>query len=1140
MKKIVCLCLAVIMLIIQLPAFAANTKPELPEYYKTLDPQVGNRTPFQPIHQYICMQNPPNFSWTSASVNANYDEIDGYDVIVCSDEELTDVKYAKYGIKWHYCTFAEPFEPGLYYWAVRYYAKGNKTPSDWSVVRRFRISEDAYDFTVPDDFQKVVDDIPVTHPRIYMTQENREEFLKRGTTEAGKSLVNSIINNAESRLGSKPVEIPEYDKILSGGNIVSAVSTNCSTLEYLVFAYQFTGEKKYAEKAREFLMEMASYDVNGNTSYETQDQAHYALILSCAYGYDWLWEYLSESDRKVFRDMMKKRLEITRDYMIPALRNNPRDSHSWAYTSYYAYALISVMHEVEEAKEMFLEFLELYIPSYVPHSTEDGGWAVGTAYWSYGFPRSIQLPFWFSMNTDINFFAKPWARNAYLYPLYMYPAGSYGSFGDESGRTKPGSNHILGLASFAVFTENPVAIWQMKQIGNLSQGIGQYVIPSILYAEAEAMEAREPIDYPRAHTFIDQGVTAMHSDLIDPNRISLYFRADKHGSDGHNHADQNAFMIEAFGERLATKSGYYDSYHSVHDSGFTRKTYAHNTITFDGGTGQLDDSKDANGNTDMFVTSIDYDAVVGDATKAYNGGLEKFVRSIIYVRPDAYIVVDDLKAAKSEGSNFEWWLNADDEIYLHEDKKGASIKRTNAHLDARVQYPENVDGYYIHKFSDPWGRYEINPSERYASSPVQERIWFETEKVKETKMVTTINVHRPDEDGAYVKKTEGENYIKLEFEDGTTAIIGTSTEEDAVISADNFKFKGTALVFSTECIMLVGGTYVELDGNIIYSSDKTSAFVAGKNRLSLSGKDDFNAVVGVNNGFIGKVDNITTYDGKELSIGRGIGCEKNDDALLFTVEKGHFSMLLNDALKPGEKIGGSISVDITVDGVKTTYETDAVLDADGETSGRFQVDFEPTKYVLVDKSDGFEINGVNVGYEKAFTLSKEETVRVSGEGNYAELKSIKSVQCEIEQTDDYDGLKNSSAVIVEAENYDSIEGEGRHTSGVDHFAGITALNKEDSYAQYTVDVPEDGYYDFVIRCSAWNTPYPIRYVQIGDTMYIFELADTGGYGAVPEDLDGFRVKMKVFLKKGSQKIGIGSINSGSLWNYDWLGFIKTE
>ena len=50
----------------------------------------------------------------------------------------------------------------------------------------------------------------------------------------------------------------------------------------------------------------------------------------------------------------------------------------------------------------------------------------------------------------------------------------------------------------------------------------------------------------------------------------------------HSHADQNAFVIEAFGRGLAIATGYYPWYGSPHHHQWTRSTQAVNSVLIDG------------------------------------------------------------------------------------------------------------------------------------------------------------------------------------------------------------------------------------------------------------------------------------------------------------------------------------------------------------------------------------------------------------------------------------------------------------------------------------------------------------------------------------------------------------------------------
>lgn len=1130
-----------------IPVRAADAELKLPESFTVIGTQIGTQTPFKPPHKYASMQNPPDFTWPmidEAGIK--------WDLIICADEELTDIKYSKYGLDRHYYNFPETFEPGTYYWAVRY-SKNGKT-SGWSAARRFRIDPDAYEFTVPEP-DKIADSIPVSHPRIWFTEDTIDEFRKKADSETGKLIVDNMVSVTESNmllpLDEEPAGTVTGENYVTDSDILKS-ATNASSAATLkaqnaALSYIFTGETKYADYAVKVALSVSDWDVDGMTSFAVQDQAFFEIILRISMVYDWLYNYMNDAQRTKIRTMLKARWDDVKDVSLETIRKNPYNSHIWSYLPNVMITCVALMYDEPEIAEYYKQLLPMYIADFVPMSTEDGGWSKGTAYWIFAVNRDKAFIDVLQQGGYLNVYNKAWCQNEYLWAMYMMPAGSFGSFGDASGWEPPGATYIMGLSKIAVMTNNPVAAWVKNRVGKLGYNSWAYY-DAILAAEADDMEEEAPVSYPRAHMFPDQGTAAMHSDLMDKNRISLYFRSSRYGSYNHMHADQNSFIIEAFGEKLAAKGGYYDSYHSTHDSGFTRKTYAHNSVTIDGGKGQKDDDMNANGNIDMFVTHPDFDSVTGDGTRAYNGSLDRFLRSIVYVRPDTYIVIDDLKTAKSSGSNFEWWLNAVDGISVHEDGKGASIQATRAALDARVQYPENVDAYYSNLFSGP-DLIHIKAEGAYESSPVHKRVWFETEQLKETKIVTTMNVHTTDTDGAYVKKTSGDNYVKLEFEDGTVAIVSTSTDENEVICAENFEFTGTAVVFNDRSIMLVGGTSLKMNGKKIVEADRSVTVAAGMNQLSISSNDDYNVSVGTDNKYIGDVSSITDRDRRELSAAIGVELtdsfsdetvEDNLPELNFKAQKGCYSFLLNNMPLPGEKTEEKLGFDVIIDGVKTHYEDNAYLNGDYVPAVSVNVPFESKKYLLVGKTPDINVSGVTFVSGKSELIDGETAVTCTGEGNYIELKSVAQKDCDVEQTADYETLKNSSSAVVEAEDYNAISGSGRLTQGISHMSGISKLNDIDSSAKYTITVPESGYYDFCIRYSSWQEPVPRRNIEIDGVIYTFDCPNTGGWGANPEDFKAIRIKSGVYLEAGEYSLTVGVASAGSVWNYDWISLIKSE
>jgi hypothetical protein len=157
----------------------------------------------------------------------------------------------------------------------------------------------------------------------------------------------------------------------------------------------------------------------------------------------------------------------------------------------------------------------------------------------------------------------------------------------------------------------------------------------------------------------------MHSDLASPTRTSVYFKSSPppYGSFNHSHADQNSFVVNSGGERLAIESGYYDDYKTAHWMNWYHTTKAKNAITYDGGQGQIfyeQADKMGYGRVNSFLSTPGYDIVSGDATQAYDGALTQAQRLMIYLRPNLIVVYDKLSSATNR--QWEWNIHALNQI----------------------------------------------------------------------------------------------------------------------------------------------------------------------------------------------------------------------------------------------------------------------------------------------------------------------------------------------------------------------------------------------------------------------------------------------------------------------------------------------
>ena len=832
------------------------------EFNEVYDLPYGLEMPYMPSEGYASMQNPPNFTWK------NDKDAVSYDIKVCTDKALERVMYSMEGVHNNYYNFDRVFDcENTYFWSVRAnYADG--TVGEWSPAISFRIRKDAHPFPVA-PIDELLKRIPASHPRVLVTPDTLEEFRGYKDKNPGaKKIYDHFVTRAEEYVSQyKEGKIdfeetvfytefgPEYAE---WGMYLQKFRWESLTLsgicDVCAYAYLMTGRKEFAEVAKKGLLAMSEwcgkrdengniiydengkmmYDPDGHTSYKNQDQVHRQLAYRSAMAYDWIYDTLSQEEKEKILNMLDIRTSVM-DYLMGALSRDPYDSHGWTAFGYIGIIAIATYGENSKADMYLKEIIPAYTAILPPWSYQDGGWSQGTDYWQYSTFFAQEFMDVLARAGVLNLYDEAWARNEYLWSLYAYPAGSYGSFGDQSNRMFPGANKrepfsASTLMNHAYYSNNPYALWLAREIGTeFDTMFDSY------FTEAASVEAKSPSDHPLAHWFKDIDWVVMTDSLEDRERVQMTFKSSPYGSFNHSHPDQNAFIIQAYGENLALKSGYYDAYHTIHDSTITRATFSHNTITVDGAKGQSDDNFQAKGKILSFANCEDFASVTGDATSAYNnvrvgyftktpealqGELDKFTRTMLYLRPDVFITVDKLKA--KDKSSFEWWLNSEHKMEYSDNE--AYIKEGKACLDAKILYPENVKAKYYEGFVSPIDDKHYPATGRCLGWNEQDKICFYTENVDKTAIVSLMNVHKDGEAPKEYTVYKNDKVMKLTFE---TATVYINLTEKAV-SSDNITFDGDAVVISQDGYMLANGTFLDANGKqVIKSTEKTTCIVSG-------------------------------------------------------------------------------------------------------------------------------------------------------------------------------------------------------------------------------------------------------------------------------------------------------------------------
>ena len=817
---------------------------------------------------------------------------------------------------------------------------------------------------------------------------------------------------------------------------------------------------------------------------------------------------------------------------MDSLPKTPQDSHGWTALEYMGIMALGLYGDMPEAEEWLKKALYPIVNILPPYSYEDGGWSQGTYYWRAALEEDVQFFDVVFLGDIYNIYDKTWLRRHGDFFIYAYPQGSLGSFGDDSNNTKM-PDSIAGLTyRMAAASNQPDTKWFSSQIPAPNDCVDYFYAP--LY---DSVETANPYKLPQAKHFKDIGWVTMHSNVADDNRVMMTFCASPFGTYGHGNCQQNAFIIEGYGENLAIHSGYYDSFQSRHNKGFTRKTYAHNTVTINGGKGQLDYNPDADAKVTSFVTGPQFDACTGDATEAYFGRLKKYTRTMIYVRPDQFIVIDDLEAGK-EGQevNFEWWLNAEEPIRVYEDGTGANIRKRNAELDAKVHYPSGCTPYYTDRFSGP-DLVHVEAGGSYKNSSVDTRVWFETPKTHSTKMVVTMDVHTKDNQAKYVKKEEFGDHLRLTFEDGTVALVNLGENASEIAAKDGIRFCGEAVVYNDEQIMLVNGTRLSINGKSMINSDAVMTVSLGSGELSLSSQTDNRVTVDLANEYASGVKKLTDSASRELVPAIGITTAGiQDDQISMDIVQGDYSLVYAKNRQTG-KYAGTVGIDVIIDGESTVYQLDAFYQNDGGLSICGDVEIPVGKYTALEKNRELNFDGVEIGKQQ--TLNRVYVSTSAADGNYIRLQSREENMLTVALAEP-GAVKNSADAFVESEDFDAMTTGYRYsdtlTSGGE---AVTQLNGSLAEANYTIEVKEAGYYDIYVNYCAWEIGgVPTRSVTIGGKTFTFDLPLTGGWGVSADQWKAAKLPARLYLEAGKHEL---VVDAGSgMWNYDWIALKKSD
>lgn len=606
---------------------------------------------FRPADQSHIHETPPSFSWKPQANAISYD-------LQCTQHEIFEyIDYEATGIVYNVHRPPQIFTSGQWFWRFRFRVE-KEAVSQWSQVRRFEIAHNAQELPLP-SYEELLSRVPRSHPRLFIRSEQIPEFRKRIHTSQAK-IYNKLLDASEKLVSYPPstkeptlypndiVKRSEAWLRIWWNNRLRVIET-LNGAATLGFTWLLNQKKEYGCLARKLLLECADWDPNGATGYTYNAEAAFPYCYYFARTYTFIYDLLTENDRDICRNIMEIRGQEMYEDLCPRHFNYPYDSYSNRAWHFLGEIGIAFKDEIPDASEWIWFSANVFSNVYPVWSDEDGGWHEGLAYWASYMQRFTWWADIMRVALGINAFNKPYFSQAGYYPMYLQPPGTVGGgFGDSNAYRDSDENCDV-LEIFANQAQNPYWRWYVdahtKNKNNSKtkdSGIQTPLYIEFIRDTVSNVDARPPTDLPTSRCFKGVGQAVLNTDLTSAYKnIELLFKSSPFGSQSHGYDAQNSFILYAFGERLLINTGFRDGYGSEHHKHWVWQTKSTNSIGIDG-IGQIPHSPLSKGEIIDFFTSSHFDYVSGEAVAAYGYLLDGFMRQILFIKPEAFVIYDTI------------------------------------------------------------------------------------------------------------------------------------------------------------------------------------------------------------------------------------------------------------------------------------------------------------------------------------------------------------------------------------------------------------------------------------------------------------------------------------------------------------------
>lgn len=413
----------------------------------------------------------------------------------------------------------------------------------------------------------------------------------------------------------------------------------------LALAYRLSGQEKYLLNAKRVMSTVISYEKWGNAHLVNVDLSASWILFGLSLGYDWLKEFLTESERAQISRKIQHHAKIIFDYRRETYgkgwSTNFFQNHNWINMNGLATAGYVLAKEdvnatayIQEAKDDFRRVFTLM--------ADDGSNYEGVVYWRYGGMWLFVYAHLLKVQEGIDYFhTSKYLKNTFYYRLYQ-------SAGDFRQQMNYGDCHDRYSGHTACVYYKTAAEYG----DGYAQALGNLVVDKFLQGEHENSKVKPGIfpeaafeflwydpsvaekslsDLPLTRYFDDIGLLAMRSSWMEDAKV-LTIKCSPPGgkkqweegwkiyeneqidlfSLSHHHPDNLSYILNQGSQFFTCEDGY------------NRNIMAdnHNVLLVDG---VYTDAQDVN---DVYMSSV-------KLRKAQSGGsfipadYQGFVRNVI-------------------------------------------------------------------------------------------------------------------------------------------------------------------------------------------------------------------------------------------------------------------------------------------------------------------------------------------------------------------------------------------------------------------------------------------------------------------------------------------------------------------------------